>query len=485
MIEKYRNLDIFGNNSLYQYLCVANTKEGKKKLASYLTENKPDINLIYERQKAVQELIEKKEFSLEFETLSMLIDKKNGKEEDNWYDSFLEFLNKKDRLINEMTHICSFILPIISLILLYLSIKGAVKIEFFCLLIGIQLLSTYYISYKNKGITKKVFHFCLSMEAYLKIIENIEQTQFKSKYLKKLQKKLGGNGELAKGIMKLYRLNDAFAVQTNPYIHLVFQLFIMYDIHCIRFLENWNKHYALSMSELFKAIGEIEALLSLSVIGMDRNFTYPKFVEGDKIRLEVKEIVHPLIEKENVIANSLFVGNGIEIITGSNMSGKTTFMRTIGINGVLAYAGAPVCAQNMKLSVMKIFTSMRVMDDVSKGMSSFYAEVMRIKEMVDYSKSEKPMLVLIDEIFKGTNSADRIIGAKEVLRGLNKKHIMALVSTHDFELCRLIEENEINGHNNHFEEYYRDDKKCFDYKLKEGKCKTTNAKHILKMAGLI
>ena len=128
---------------------------------------------------------------------------------------------------------------------------------------------------------------------------------------------------------------------------------------------------------------------------------------------------------------------------------------------------------------------MRVVDDVSQGISSFYAEVLRMKSIVDYSKSKKPMLVLIDEIFKGTNSADRIIGAQEIIKGLNKNYIIAFVTTHDFELCRLVEEKEVKGNNHHFMEYYKENTIFFDYKIKKGKCKTTNARYILKMAGLI
>ena len=167
------------------------------------------------------------------------------------------------------------------------------------------------------------------------------------------------------------------------------------------------------------------------------------------------------------------------------MSGKTTFMRTIGVNCILAYAGAPVCANKMIVSNMKIFTSMRVQDDVSKGISTFYAEVLRIKQIIEYSYKNEPMLVLIDEIFKGTNSADRIVGATEIIKALNKEHIICLVSTHDFELCSLVEKAEILGSNYHFEEFYRNNELHFDYKIKPGRCRTTNAKHILRMAGLM
>ena len=165
------------------------------------------------------------------------------------------------------------------------------------------------------------------------------------------------------------------------------------------------------------------------------------------------------------------------------MSGKTTFLRTLAINLALLYMGAPVCAKEFKASYMKIFTSMRVTDDVAHGISTFYAEILRIKTMSEYKKINQPMLCLIDEIFKGTNSADRIVGAKGVITGLSAPNTMVIVSTHDFELCALAKEDGSQVTNYHFEEYYQDDQLKFDYKIKDGRCTTTNARAILKMAG--
>ena len=193
---------------------------------------------------------------------------------------------------------------------------------------------------------------------------------------------------------------------------------------------------------------------------------------------------HPLIEPSVVVANDADFQGGTTIITGSNMSGKTTFLRTLGVNLVLAYAGAPVCADTFKADYMKIFTSMRVTDDVSNGISTFYAEILRIKSMVEYRKCNKPMLCLIDEIFKGTNSADRIVGARKVISKLSAASSMTMVSTHDFELCDIENYDGSHAANYHFEEYYEGDQLKFDYRKKDGRCTTTNAMAILHMAGL-
>ena len=185
-----------------------------------------------------------------------------------------------------------------------------------------------------------------------------------------------------------------------------------------------------------------------------------------------------MISREQAVTNSIALKQQTVIVTGSNMSGKTTFLRTIGLNMVLAYAGAPICAKAGSVSIMKLFTSMGITDDMQEGISTFYAEILRIREMVEYGKEHRPMLCLIDEIFRGTNSTDRITGAEEVIRRLTNSDTITMVSTHDFELCRLAE-------NYHFEESYENDRICFDYKLKQGMCHTTNAMYLLKMAGLV
>lgn len=167
------------------------------------------------------------------------------------------------------------------------------------------------------------------------------------------------------------------------------------------------------------------------------------------------------------------------------MSGKTTFLRSVGSNLVLAYAGGVVLAKEFDASLMKILTSIRVEDNVNKGISTFYAELLRIKQMTDYNNKKRPMICLIDEIFKGTNSADRIICATESIKKLSNPWSITLVSTHDFELCDLAKNKDVNAVNYHFSEYYKDDKIHFDYNIKSGPCVTTNAKTLLKMVGIV
>jgi len=213
------------------------------------------------------------------------------------------------------------------------------------------------------------------------------------------------------------------------------------------------------------------------------DWCFPNF-DQDRLFVAGEEMGHPLLTGQQRVTNNFRIEKQIAVITGSNMSGKTTLLRTIGVNLVLAYAGAPVCARKFDCSILEIYTSMRISDDLNSGISTFYAELLRIRMIIDFSKNKQDMIFLIDEVFRGTNSRDRVSGARNVLLNLNKDWIIGLISTHDYELCKL--QNEISGRivNFHFIEHYTEDEIKFDYLLKPGACTISNARYLMKMAGI-
>ena len=191
-----------------------------------------------------------------------------------------------------------------------------------------------------------------------------------------------------------------------------------------------------------------------------------------------------LVADAKGVPNDVELHAGTTIITGANMSGKTTWIRTLAAAVMVAYSGAPVCAKSFAVSRLAVLTSIRVNDDISQGVSTFYAELLRIKSMIEYTEKNLPMLACIDEIFKGTNVNDRVIGAKEAIRRLTNDRSITLVTTHDFQLCDMVSEN-THISNAHFEEYYENDEIKFDFKLRKGRTHTTNAKYLLRMAGIL
>jgi DNA mismatch repair ATPase MutS len=210
----------------------------------------------------------------------------------------------------------------------------------------------------------------------------------------------------------------------------------------------------------------------------------PVFCDGNETVFEAKGIGHPLLTGKRT-HNDLVIDNKVKVllITGSNMSGKSTLLRTAGINLVLAYAGAPVCASWFQASIMGINTCMRIGDNLGENISSFYAELLRIKKIVTEAAAGKRIFYLLDEIFKGTNSLDRHTGAKVLINKLSHTNCIGLVSTHDLELCELERENDRIA-NYHFQEYYKNGRIYFDYELRPGPSTTRNALYLMQLAGI-
>jgi hypothetical protein len=357
--------------------------------------------------------------------------------------------------------------------------------------LGLALISFFVVllfSWITSGVAGQavmpMISFGYIIEDYIRMFEMIAQEDFESDILKDIKKCISKDSGALGAIKKLEGISSAFNIRYNPIVHQVLCGLTLWDFHLGIMMDKWKDKNGDKVEGWIKAISAMEELLSFAVIGRTREVCYPQVSKNERVNVACENMRHPLIAPDSVVANDASFNGGTIIITGSNMSGKTTFLRTLGVNLVLAYAGAPVCASSMNADYMKIFTSMRVTDDVSNGISTFYAEILRIKTMVEYKKQGKPMLCLIDEIFKGTNSADRIVGASQVIKKLSDDYSMTIVSTHDFELCDLKDDKGREADNYHFEEYYEGDQLKFDYKKKNGRCTTTNAMAILKMAGL-
>lgn len=472
-----RDLDIFGKASLYQMICTAHTPWGRRRLAEILKQGEPDMQCLRDRQEAVRELLQDRELMGRYEALALDIKPEVGKpetrgaEDGTTTDSIdIKKLGNALRIIG-IGYTGLFVLGIAGTALGWWP-AGVILILFFVALGA---------SWLTSGISSRLIGGIFAQEqqlrSYLHMMYTIKSVTFRSRMLSELAGRITGEGSAMEGLGKLEHLLDAYNIRHNPIVHWILSGVCLYDFHIAALAADWREQYEQKLQAGIRALGEIEMLGSLAITGTLRQTSMPEILQQEQAELSLQNVSHPLIPAEQVVSNSITLKDQTVIITGSNMSGKTTFLRSIGVNLVLACAGAPVCAETMRATQMRLFTSMRVADDVSHGISTFYAEILRIKEMVEYGKNHQPMLCLIDEIFKGTNSADRIVGAEAVIRKLTGPGHLTIVSTHDFELCKLAE-------NYHFEEYYEGDEIRFDYRLKRGMCTTTNALHLLKMAGL-
>lgn len=378
----------------------------------------------------------------------------------------------------------SFLLPVLSLATLALAIAGRLDVTIPGLLLSLQLLLSFLLLRRSQALLAPLMALPQELSVYEQLLARLEEADYRSPLLLAIQKDLREQRS-SEGLRGLAKLADLAAMRRNVFFFLVANTACLWDLHCTARLFAWKEANGRSLRRHLTAWAEVEALLSLATPALTRQAVcWPELCTGGP-ELTGKAVTPLLIEEAKAVPNDASFTAGTCIITGSNMSGKTTYMRTLATSAILAYAGAPVCAEHFALTPMAVYTSIHVSDDLSRGISTFYAEILRIRQMVEASQEERPLLLCIDEIFKGTNSADRITGAAEAIKRLTRPSCITLVTTHDFELCDLQSPNDLPIKNFHFEESYPDDKIHFDFKIRPGRCHTTNARYLLKMAGIL
>ncbi len=477
------DLDVFGQGSLFQWINSANTYTGRDRLANVLSNPYQDKDTITKRQQAISELSTKRWFRQKLQVEGRILNEANIN-----FELLISWAKGKCSLYSNHWIIgLARVLPIITVSTLLLAfimhnINKGIPILF--LVFQLTLLI---INLKKRNLEfARVYKYHNSIKVYKRILSHLRNTKFQSEYLKELSIGLSDDGGFS-AIRQLKRLEVLISriENRNNLIFFPINVIFLWDYQCLIELERWKSESGLILEEWIEKIGEIEALSSLGTIAYDYpDWAIPQITEKPSF-LQAKDIGHPLLTNRQV-CNDINIQEPLQIllITGSNMSGKSTFLRTIGINLLLAYVGAPVCAKYMTCSVFNIHTCMRISDDLEKGISSFYGELLRIKEIVKSTNKDTQVFFLLDEVFKGTNSYDRHIGAKRLVKQLQGKGYLGLISTHDLELGVLENENKNVIKNYHFQEYYKDNQICFDYKIRPGISKTRNALYLMKMIGI-
>ncbi len=471
------DLNIFGPKSLYQWISVAKTYQGRHQLHTLLADPPKDLDAILTRQRAIRELAKRLDFCQELECRGMM----TGEAAQDPTD-LIRYAEEPPAWGN-----------IIRLIRFLPLFTGA---AFGCFLLDgitfhlpivLLLVQTFIVlgGYKQISLPlNRVHAFKESLQSFRSMLDLIEAESFSDRYLADLRARLFRQNQSASAAMsRLERISNAIDLHYSIY-HLIFNIIFLWDLQCAIRLADWKSSYGQRVSGWLKIIGTLEALSSLSVIShIHPDWAFPE-IEDRGQKIVAQSLGHPLLDPRQCVRNDINIDNYSCIVTGSNMSGKSTWLRAIGINLVLAYAGGPVCARSLRCSIMDVYTSMEIRDDLLGGVSTFYAELTRIKMILDHSRQQRPMLYLIDEIFRGTNSLDRITGAQVVLRSLSSNGVIGLISTHDFELCELGKEQGVNFKNYHFEEQYHQGRIDFDYRLRPGRCTTSNARYLMNMVGI-
>ena len=479
------DLDIFGPGSLFHLLNRAVTHAGNQKLASWLGTGASKAE-IGERQEAIKELAGSKQEWVQDIQARLLF---HNKKDDDLIRLFA-YLEKPPVLSAKsiLKHYVSAAPYIFTIaLILALFFKPAQL-----LLIAIGIVNGALIFFNMGRINQTdrlVGKAGAVLESFAGVFKQIESESWKSKLCKNLHDELSipGDQTLSERISSLSVLINKLDYRLNIFVSIILNYIFVWDLKQVFALEAWkttNKH---NLEVAFKVVASLEALISLTSLHRNNpRWAFPNVMESENYTLITYGLGHPLISETSRISNDFTLKNDriIEIITGSNMAGKSTFLRTVGINAVLAYSGAPVCAEKLEISLMQLVTYMRIKDSLNESTSTFKAELDRLQMILKVAESGEKAYFLIDEMLRGTNSVDKYRGSVAVIHKLLSENAAGMVATHDLQLARLEEEYPGLVRNYHFDIQIENGEMKFDYKLKEGECSTFNASILLRKIGI-
>lgn len=475
------DLDVFGRNSLFQLLNRCATITGRNMLANWLL--KPaSKESITTRQQATIELRETPDFCQNFQAVGQHFEDKKVK-----FEPLIEWLEEPIVVrSNKWLVGASYVFPIISIALSIGIIWFGVPIGTLPLVLIINGVLLKRVFQYSQKITDQTSQGVSTLSAIAQLIKEVEKTQFSSALLEEIKKNFSKDGTLAsKRIESLAGILDFLNSRGNMF-YMTFNFLLLLDIHLISRAEKWKSTNREDIKAWFHGISQFEVLASFARFSYaNPSFTIPEIIEED-YKFNATNMSHPLIKSNERVGNNFEAENmgTVIIITGSNMSGKSTFLRTVGVNIVLALAGAPVCAEKISLSRMLVFTGMRTQDNLEEHISSFYAELKRIKQLLTLvEENQAPVLFMLDEILKGTNSHDRHKGAVAIVKQLHKTNSFGFISTHDIELGKKGEDFDYCK-NYSFSSDVIENEIIFDYKMKKGVCQSFNASALMKNIGI-
>jgi hypothetical protein len=492
------DLDLFGQGSLFELLCTARTRTGEDTLASWLKAGAPPEE-VRARQGAVAELRDQLDLR---EDLALLgSDVPAGVD----FDAVATWGAAPPILPARWLRWPILALGLLSVACFIgwgLTVFGVIDADswpigtFFThwgslplfILIIVELIVAGALMKRVNRVLSVVQRRARDLSMLAGVLARLEQATFTSPLLSALHSELTApraGGPPSQRIGRLSTLIDILESRRNQFFAPIAYL-MLWGTQCAHAIEGWRAVSGGSIGRWLGILGEFEALCALAGYAFENpDDPLPEIVEHGPC-YEAEGLAHPLLPHNKCIPNDLNLGGATRllIVSGSNMSGKSTFLRTVGINAVLALAGAPVRARRMRISPVSVGATLRIQDSLQAGHSRFYAEVLRVRQVVDLSRGQVPLLFLLDEIFAGTNSHDRRLGAEAVVKGLVKAGAIGLVTTHDLTLTRIADELAGRGENVHFADTFENDVMTFDYRLRPGVVQNSNALALMRAVGL-
>ncbi|KVV15987.1 DNA mismatch repair protein [Flavobacterium sp. TAB 87] len=475
------DLDIFGEHSLFQSLNRTATHIGKTTLANLLLKVQPN-SAILANQKAIQELATKIDWRQEFLALA-----KVGQDSKSQYEVLLRW-NKRDNFtFSKWMTFLMFAVPalFIGFIVAYFITSNLVLLSYvtYVFILNMIILGRYMKQIQAEISQTSAIDAIINQ--YSLLVQKIEKESFQSPKLLELQEKLKyKNATASNHLKKLSELFSKMDSINNFVTAIFFNGTVLFNLHVLKALLNWKKEHHEVLEDWLEVVGEFEALNSLANNSYNNpDFAFPTLNTDYKI--DFTELSHPLLNPETRVGNAVsFHPQSFVILTGSNMSGKSTFLRSLGVNMVLGGIGAAVCATQGNIHPLPILVSMRLSDSLSDSESYFFAEIKRLKQIMD-ALEEQPAFVLLDEILRGTNSDDKRDGTIEVVKKVIAKKAIGAIATHDIEVCLTTDNYPDILKNQCFEVEIVNDDLHFDYKLRDGICRNKSATFLMQKMGVI
>jgi hypothetical protein len=472
-----RDLDLFGNGSLYELLCTARTAAGKNILAQWLLGPAP-VEEIEDRQQAIQELTPRLNFREDLAVSGEEIRSRARAE------ALLAWAETPPVLRPMPARAVAFLLSILWLLsLLGWAIWGWWE---FTLVAGV--VNRFCYSHFRERILKIIEAeiFAKEFAVLPAILARIEREDFTARKLTTLEAHLRWQGVAPSvSIGRLRRLVESLESRRNLLLK-VSDPFILWSTQVALGIEAWRQKFAPAFRHWLTAVGELEALNALANYAYEHpEDTFPEFAR-DGAAFLAEGLAHPLLPRGQSVRNAVSLGPDLclMIISGGNMSGKSTLVRAVGLNAVLAQSGAPVCAHRLRLSPLQVTASICILDSLQGGVSRFYAEITRLKLIAEMAKERPPVLFLLDELLSGTNSDDRRVGAEAFVRSLIARGALGLVTTHDLALTRIAGDMKLPAANFHFKDRIENGQLRFDYRIANGVAQSGNALKLMRSIGL-